>query len=330
VSSSGEIRRGVFRELSDAAGDVTTELREVPAATAWPATPAQAVVQLPTSARLAGRPLDELEERLLAGPPPAGRRRGLALAISVGTCLALLGVWYLLPNLGLVNPLLLPDPVEVGQGFWSLASAGFLLHHMSITMTEVGIGFAIGATGGFLLGTLLGIVPFVRKVLSPYILALQSLPKVVLAPLLIGWLGFGIESKIATAVAICFFPLMINTMVGLTLPAEEPLKLMRSLGASRWQVYRKLRLPVAAPLIAVGFKHSVLLAFTGALVAEILVGSSEGLGRLIAIYNQQIQMDLAFAVVCLLAAMAVAAVMILDFLDRKIIFWREDDKAGAR
>lgn len=303
--------------------------RDVPVATAWPETPAQAVAQLPDSAKVAGRPMDELEEKLLGtrSQAPAGRKA--ALAISLATCLVLLGLWYLLPNAGLVNPLLLPDPIEVLQGFWSLATAGFLLHHLRVTMTEVAIGFAIGATGGFVLGTILGTVPVVRRVMSPYILALQSLPKVVLAPLLIGWLGFGIESKVATAVAICFFPLMINTMVGLTLPATDPMKLMRSLGASRWQIYRKLRLPTAAPLVMVGFKHSVLLAFTGALVAEILVGSSEGLGRLIAIYNQQIQMDLAFAVVCMLALIAVSAVMALDYLDRKIIFWRED-KAAAR
>jgi NitT/TauT family transport system permease protein len=104
---------------------------------------------------------------------------------------------------------------------------------------------------------------------------------------------------------------------------------MCSLGASRWQVYRKLRLPTAAPLIFVGVKHSALLAFTGALVAEILVGSSEGLGRLVATYNQQIRMELAFAVVVIVAAMAVAAVMFFDYLDRKLIFWRED-KAGVR
>lgn len=304
-------------------------IREVATVTAWPETPLQAVTQDPGTAKVAGRPMDELEEKLLVGAPARGPRRSKVLAISLGTCLALLFLWWLLPNAGLVNPLLLPDPFDVAEGFGKLLAADVLLHHLSVTMTEIAYGFAIGGTIGFLLGTILGTIPFVRRVLSPYILALQSLPKVVLAPLIIGALGFGIESKVATAVAICFFPLMINTMVGLTLAAAEPMKLMRSLGASRLQIYTKLRLPVAAPLIMVGFKHSVLLAFTGALVAEMLVGSSEGLGRLIAIYNQQILMDLAFAVVVFLAAIAVTAVMLLDYLDRKIIFWRED-KAGVK
>lgn len=303
--------------------------REIAAVSTWPETPSQAVAQQPGTSRGAGRPMNEFEEKLLAGEVVRGPGRVKILAISLGTCLALLGLWWLLPNAGLVNPLLLPDPIDVGRGFVKLAQADVLMHHLGVTLTEIAYGFAFGATLGFVLGTILGTIPFVRKVLSPYILALQSLPKVVLAPLLIGWLGFGIESKIATAVAICFFPLMINTMVGLSLPATDSMKLMRSLGASRRQVYMKLRIPVAAPLIMVGFKHSVLLAFTGALVAEILVGSSEGLGRLIAVYNQQILMDLAFAIVVLLAVIAVTAVMLLNWLDRKIIFWREDE-AGVR
>jgi NitT/TauT family transport system permease protein len=298
-------------------------------ATTYPATPGPAVVGGRGISKVAGRPMDELEQKLLVGEPARGPRRSKVLAISLGTCLVLLFLWWLLPNAGLVNPLLLPDPFDVAKGFGKLVEADVLLHHLGVTMTEIGYGFAIGGTAGFLLGTVLGTIPFVRRVLSPYILALQSLPKVVLAPLLIGALGFGIESKVATAVAICFFPLMINTMVGLTLAAADPMKLMHSLGASRVQIYTKLRLPVAAPLIMVGFKHSVLLAFTGALVAEMLVGSSEGLGRLIAIYNQQILMDLAFAVVVLLATIAVTAVMLLDWLDRRIIFWRED-KVGVK
>jgi NitT/TauT family transport system permease protein len=308
-------------------GDNVPEPQRAPAA-ARPETPRQAVATPDGGRALGTRPLDELEERLLAFTTRRGSHRHAAKLIGVVTCLGLLVVWYLLPNLGLVDPLLLPDPVETAKGFWALISAGFMLRHLQVTLTEVGLGFAIGGSLGFVLGTLLAVVPLLRKIWSPYILAFQSLPKVVLAPLIIGALGFGVESKIATAVAICFFPLMINTMVGLTLPAAEPMKLMRSLGASRWQVYRKLRLPTAAPLIFVGIKHAALLAFTGALVAEILVGSSEGLGRLVAVYNQQIRMNLAFAVVAIVAAMAVAAVMLFDYLDRRFIFWREDKGAG--
>lgn len=296
----------------------------------WPETPIAAVLAAdPDRLAQSPRAMDALEERLLGAGPTRVRQGPRSLLIALGTCLALLGIWYALPNMGLVNPLLLPDPIQVAKGLWDLIEAGFLPRHIKVTLKEVGLGFAIGASAGFLLGTMLAVSPFLRQVLSPYIVALQSLPKVVLAPLIIGWLGFGVESKVATAVAICFFPLMINTSVGLTLPAAESMKLMRSLGASRWQVYRKLRLPTAAPLIFVGIKHAALLAFTGALVAEILVGSSEGLGRLVAVYNQQIRMELAFAVVVVVAAMAVAAVMLFDYLDRKLIFWRED-KAETR
>lgn len=271
----------------------------------------------------------------IPGLPPEAGSRGAAMVrsqmhrlIAVGTIAALLVIWHLLPTTGVVNPLVMPTPLATLVALAELVSTGILFKHFGVTMFEVAIGYAIGVTLGFTFGTLLATLASVRAVLAPYILALQSLPKVVLAPLLIAWLGFGVESKIATAVAICFFPLMINTMVGLQLPRPDAMKLMVALGASRRQIFTKLQFPTALPLIFVGLKHSLLLAFTGALVAEILVGSAEGLGRLVQVFNAQIAMDYAFAVVVVVAALAVGFVLLFDALDRRIIFWRQAEEGS--
>ena len=246
--------------------------------------------------------------------------------IALGTIAALLVVWHMLPTLRLVNPLVMPTPFATLEALADLVSTGIIFGHFGLTMFEIGVGYAIGVTMGFVIGAALATLETLRRVMAPYILALQSLPKVVLAPLMIAWLGFGVESKIATAVAICFFPLMINTMVGLQLTRPDATKLMVALGASRRQIFTKLQLPTALPLIFVGLKHSLLLAFTGALVAEILVGSSAGLGRLVQVFNAQIAMDYAFAVVVVVAGLAVSFVVLFDALDRRIIFWRHAEE----
>jgi NitT/TauT family transport system permease protein len=284
------------------------------------------VVQHEETSAGGGPPVDhELERRLLdqTRQPRSAPRYYQWLALTL-TIAAFLVVWHLLPTLGLVNPLILPTPVEVAQSLRDLLTSGYFGPHFKTTMWEVFVGFFAGALLGFMLGVVFAGVPVLRKAFAPYILAMQALPKIVLAPLIIGWLGFGVESKIATAILICFFPMFINTMVGLSLTGEAELKFMRSLRASRWQTIRYVRVPTALPLIFVGLKHALLLAFTGVLVAEILLGTQLGLGQLVKTFTLGIQMGLAFAVIVVVAAIAIAMVTITDWLDRKIIFWRPD------
>ena len=166
--------------------------------------------------------------------------------------------------------------------------------------------------------------PPVRHTLYPYVIAFQALPKIVLAPLFVTWFGFGPESKVATAVAICFFPLMLNTMVGLTLVDAEALRLMQALRANEWQVFAKLRFPSALPHVFAGLQTSVTFAITGALVAELVTGGgSEGLGRLVDLFGSQLETDLQFAAVFVVSVLGVAAVLAAAWLDRRVVFWRE-------
>lgn len=258
-----------------------------------------------------------------------GRRRS-SLAIALGTLAVLLAIGELVPRLGLIHRTVMPTPSDTVRGLEQLISGGYWLSDLRITMTAVVIAWVIGCAAGLVLGTAIGVSAFVRAVVTPYAIAVQALPKIVLAPLFIGWLGFGAPSKIAIAVAICFFPVWVDTMVGLSLPKPEEFKLMASLRASRWQTFRMLQLPTALPMIMVGIKHAMLLAFTGVLVAEILAASAGGLGTLAEGFAHQLQMRLTFAVVLIVIVVAVALVSLLDVLEQKVVFWSESARERRR
>jgi NitT/TauT family transport system permease protein len=253
-------------------------------------------------------------------------REGSAWIVVV-TIAVLLLAWELVPRLEGVNRILFPTFSDVAAGFVQLVSTDYWWSDLGKTLFAVGVAWVIGVTFGLSMGVLLGTSPFVRQAVTPYAIAVQALPKVVLAPLLIGWLGFGSESKIALAVIICFFPVWIDTMVGLSLPAANEFKLMRSLRASRRQVFLKLQLPSALPMIMVGVKHALLLAFTGVLVAEILAASDGGLGKLAKQFASQLNMPLTYAVVLIVVILAVTLVSVADIIERRVVFWSDEARA---
>lgn len=250
--------------------------------------------------------------------------------ITITTIAIMLILWEVIPQTGIINRILFPTFTDTVAGFFQLVAGGYWWEDLAKTMYAVAIAWVIGCVFGFVMGVVLGTNPFIRQAITPYAIAVQALPKVVLAPLLIGWLGFGSESKIALAVIICFFPVWIDTMVGLALPAANEFKLMQSLKASRWQVFTKLQLPSAIPLIMVGVKHSLLLAFTGVLVAEILSASDGGLGKLAKEFASQLNMSLTYAVVLVVVILAVVLVSIADVIERRVVFWSEENRARKR
>ena len=265
------------------------------------------------------------------------RSRGKALrkqtkstkqSILVGgiTLVVFLVLWELLPTLGVINRVLIPTVSDTIWGLGQLISGGYWWEDLASTLSSVVIAWTIGVTFGITMGVTLGTSPFIRTAITPYAIALQALPKIVLAPVLIGALGFGSQSKIAIAVAICFFPVWINTMVGLALPSAAEFTFMKSLNASRVQVFRKLQLPSSVPIVLVGMKHAMLLSFTGVLVAEILSSASNGLGKLVKEFSLQLNMPLSLAVITVVLTIAVSLVSIMDVLERKVVFWSESER----
>lgn len=262
---------------------------------------------------------------VVAATRRSDRRRNWLYRLGIVLIGALaVGLWEILPRIGVVSEIILPPFSEVAEALWTLVQQDFFYDHLMVTLTEILAGFVIGSLIGFLLGTALALWHPVKRLTYPYVVAFQAVPKVVFAPLFVAWFGFGQTSKIVMAVVIAFFPVLINTMVGLESVPADALRLMRSLRATAFQTFRKVSLPHALPVISAGVKTALTFAVIGAIVAE-FVGASEGLGFLLNLYNFQFRIDRVFAVIIVLSAVGAFLYFLIEWVDRKLIFWREDE-----
>lgn len=244
-------------------------------------------------------------------------------AASLGVAVALVAVWDLVVRTGLVSEIIVPYPLNVASSLVGELQQGSFWSHFRVTAVETLVGFAIGSAIGFFGGAVLGMSSWLRAVLFPYVVAFQGLPKVVLAPVFITALGFGIGSKIAMAVVLAFFPVLLNTMVGMMSVDADQTKLLRAYEASRWQMFRKLTFPSATPLIFAGLKASLTFSLIGAIVGE-FVGASAGLGYLLNLYAYQLRVPQVWAVMVVLAAFGVLLYALIELADRKVVYWRRD------
>ena len=237
-----------------------------------------------------------------------------------------LAVWELAVRLFHVPAFILPAPSHIGTALYRGAASGVYLENFWITLLETLLGFALGCAVAFVLGTALAASRLVEYYLYPYIVMFQSMPKVALAPLVVVWFGLGLTSKVVSAALIAFFPLLVNTVVGLRSADEDRVDLMRSLAASELQIFWMLRLPSALPFIMAGVEVAMVFALVGAIVAE-FVGAEAGLGMLI--QSRNFSMDVAgeFALLFILAAMGLALNSLLGSIRRRVLFWDASQKA---
>lgn len=241
--------------------------------------------------------------------------------------IAILVIWEVVARAGWVSPLVLPAPSRIWDGLVILFTADWFPQHVWMTTAETLIGFFVGGVAAIALGILMVNIRLFKEIIYPYVVAFQVMPKVVLAPIFITWFGFGMESKVVMAIAISFFPVVINTVVGLESVEENELLLMRSLAASRGQVFWKLAWPTALPSIFAGLKTSLTLALIGALVAE-FVTAKEGLGTLITTFSFELKVYLVFAVIVVVSVLGLVLYGIMEVLERKIVFWRRSRFTG--
>jgi NitT/TauT family transport system permease protein len=230
------------------------------------------------------------------------------------------GVWQLLPTLGIVDPIILPPFSDVVVAAVELLQTSYFWHNTWITVYETLVGFGLGVFAAFVLGTLIGLSRPFRLAVYPRAVAFQNTPRVALAPLFFAWFGFGLTTKIVMAAAICFFPVLIGVVVGLDTVDRDAKTLMRSLGSSRWQMYSKLSLPASLPVIFAGVKQAITMALIGVIVAE-FVGATEGMGVMIKVFNFQLEIAKGFAVIVALMVIGMLLYGIVDWIDRRVVFW---------
>lgn len=272
--------------------------------------------------------------RLPATPPPpqanAGRRRAGLLRrrpelVTVPLVFVLVvAFWESAVRCFQIDAFILPTPSEILAELWDGLQSGAYTSHALVTGEEMLFGFLIGASLGLVIGAVVAQFPLVEKTFFAYLVGLQTVPKLAIAPLIIVWFGFGIESKIFIAALIVFFPMVVSVIEGFQSADRRQLDMLRAMGASRWQQFRMVKIPNALPFIFVGANVGVVLSILGAVVGE-FVGAQEGLGYLILQYNFQLKIARVFAILVILAAMGITLHVIVKTLHRKIVFWRAPD-----
>lgn len=256
--------------------------------------------------------------------PQAGRSRlrWARWAVSPLLAVALLLVWHAVTASGAVKPFIIPPPAAVFEALGAALANGSLLYHAQVTLGEVLIGLALGLTTAVSLGYLLAKAPLVERLLAPYIVGLQAVPIVAIAPLFIIWFGSGAPSKVITCALIVFFPMLINTVVGVRQVEPDLRDLMASLDATRWQTFRLLEVPAAMPVLLGGLKVSATLSVIGAVVGE-FVGASAGLGFLINLARSTYDTPLVFVAVFTLTIMALSLYGLVDWLEKRLLAWQQ-------
>lgn len=235
-------------------------------------------------------------------------------------------VWWLATEMELVDPFVVPSPVDVGTALVDITEAivqgGIYREALIITVTESILAFLIAVVVGVLLGLFVAESAFGRVVLMPLLVAVNAAPKVVFAPVFVAALGFGMGAKIALGAFIAFFPVLIDTAAGLASVDRDRATLFKSLRASRTQRFVKLQLPSSLPFVFAGMKTASVLAVIGAVVGEFL-GGGKGMGQQTKIAGEALAMDRVYAFAVILAVFGYLFYAVVAYAERKVVFWQE-------
>lgn len=238
--------------------------------------------------------------------------------------LAFLAIWEVAVRLRLADPFIFGQPTKVFAFLLFDAILGKELWvDTAFTMMGTALAFVFGGLLGIGCGLLL--VEFRRAgdLFRPYITLLNSLPRVALAPLFIVWFGLGLTSKVVLGMSLVFFILLLNTMAGALAVDPDLVRLCRSLGASRWTIFRKITLPASAPSIFAGLKLGLVYALLGVVVGE-MIGAINGLGMRVVLYSNLFEMNKVFALLLFLALLTTLLAQLMHALERYLLRWRED------
>jgi ABC-type nitrate/sulfonate/bicarbonate transport system permease component len=252
-------------------------------------------------------------------------RAVLRLVLPVALIAALIGLWQIAASTGWIaealnlEPFLVPSPAEVGDAIWHNRS--LLWENTWVTLREILFGLLAGAVVGIVLATAMRFSRLLRDAVFPLTVAVQAVPIVVIAPILVVWFGYGIWPKVVIVAFAVFFPITVNLLDGFRSVDPEAVKMMRTLDASRWATFRRVEVPTALPSFFSGAKVAVAVAPIVALFAE-LAGSNSGLMRLIIQDNANLEIARVFAATVILIVIGVLLVGLTALAQRLIVSWR--------
>jgi NitT/TauT family transport system permease protein len=240
--------------------------------------------------------------------------------------IGLLFIWQLaVTGLG-VAPFILPAPTAVFEAF--MEHRGPILHNALFTLTTTLIGFGIGVAVGLALGVAIGSSRLAYKGLYPPLIGINSIPKAAVVPILVVWLGIGQPPAIATAFLLCFFPIAVNVATGLSTVEPELQDVLRSLGASKFDILRKVGLPRSMPYFFASLKVAITLAFVGTVISETLA-SDDGIGYMMLQASSQFRVPLMFAGLFVIAAMGIATYIVFALLEGRMTGWATRGRQGS-
>ncbi len=238
--------------------------------------------------------------------------------LSASLLIAVMAMWELAARQLGLSALVLPAPSAVALSLWSGLASGYFWPHLWATLQALLLGLLIGSAVGLLSGMALAESELLERVLKPYVVVSQVVPKLALAPLFVLWFGFGMLPTVLITALICFFPLMENTLTGLRQVDAQRLQLFRMLGATRLQTLLRLKLPTGLPAILAGLRVAVVLALVGAVVAEFM-GASQGLGAVVIAAQGMMDTTLMFAALVLIAVMGLLLYQACLVLERYLL-----------
>jgi NitT/TauT family transport system permease protein len=226
----------------------------------------------------------------------------------------------------------LPAPLSVFNSLVDglsrdVTSRASLWYHLWDTLQSTLLGFAIGSAIGLVLAALMSEFPAVRTLALPYVVGLQSMPKVAIAPLMIIWFGYGLSSKVAMATMLTLFPMLVNSLEGFLSTDPDRIQLLKSLKATRWQVFRYVKFPSALPMIFTGMDLAIVYALLGTIVSE-FVGAQKGMGVIITQMQTVSDTASVFAALVLLSVVGYLLHEIVRIIQRRVVFWAASTRAG--
>ncbi|MGA1136706.1 MAG: ABC transporter permease [bacterium] len=242
------------------------------------------------------------------------------------------GIWDLVTRMGWVSVIILPTPADTLNDLFfvgnNLISGKYMLDALWTTTLTVFYGFAIATGIGFSLGVLVGETKFGERAVMPYLVAIDTMPKVAFAPLFIAWLGFDIGSKVALAAFIATFPIVVATAAGLYAATENERMLFKAMGATRMQTLLRLKLPTGLPYIFTGLKIAAVGVMAGAITGEFL-GGGKGFGALIRQAASQLNTPRVFSLILYLSLLGLALYFTVVWAQRRFVFWQKVDQKGG-